>query len=1167
MVINLDSRLRGNDISEKGSQTLNTEYSQKMSRSFDWHNATQFLGALNDNVFRWLMVFFLIGLLGDDKASTVTSLTGVVFVVPFLIFTPLAGIIADRYSKRNTIVMTKIAELVLMVLGWVVFTTHFAMGIYVVLFLMCTQSAFFGPCKYGIIPELVHKDQISKANSFLEGMTYLSIVIGTAFAPWLANILNRNFMWASLSCVVIAAAGVWTSLRIGKTQPVSSEEKLSDQLSIRQTLRILTVIWNDKYLFMTVLASAYFMLLGGFAQINMIPYGMEVCHFTDMQSGYLFLISAIGIGIGSWLAGRLSGRSVEFGIVPMGAVAMATMAIGMGLMGFSSTSGNVALSTIFGMIFIFGIGCGLFIVPIHAFIQMRAPEKMRARVIAASSFLGWIGVLVASGLLWICCGLLKVNPSTMFLGLGILTLVLAVTTVIILPDFLVRLVVVLITRVIYRIKVEGEENIPTEGPALIVSNHVSWADAVVLSATQQRRIRFVMDRGIYQTPVLHWLFKLQQIIPISATDPPKKIVAALQEARKAMDDGYLVCIFAEGMLTRTGMLGKFHAGFEKIVKGTDYPIIPTYLGGLWGSILSHYHGKLMSAWPKRLPCPVSVHFGKPMAANSSKRDIRWAIEELSVDYFNSRKSSRYSLGQTFVKTARSNWRKPCMSDTTGKRLTFGKTLIAATLLADKLEAQTADRKNIGIFLPSSVAGALANYAVALLNKTAVNLSYTASESDRAYMIETAEIGTVLTSRIFLKKLGVAPDTLPGVVLMEDVMKSVTGEDKRKAFIKARFGCRNKLAHVPKDFDADATAVILFSSGSSGRPKGVQLSHHNIQGDIESALMVFKVLKGDKLCGILPFFHSFGLTCTMWLPLVAGVPACFVPNPLDGKLVGDTIHEEKATLLFATPTFLLNYLRRCDAEDFETIRFIVAGAEKLKPKMIDAFEKKFGIRPCEGYGATECSPLIAFNVPDANVGGGKQIGTKAGTVGHTIPGMAVKILDAETGEPVEEGQAGLLYVKGPNVMKGYLALPEKTAEVLKDGWYNTGDIVSIDADGFVTIRDRLSRFSKIGGEMVPHMTIEEVCMQGLNIHEPVLAVTSVPDEKKGEQIVILYEKEKVDVDALFYVLAESDLPKLYIPKRENIIQVEEIPHLGSGKLDMMKLRQMATEAKNKQKEDE
>jgi acyl-[acyl-carrier-protein]-phospholipid O-acyltransferase/long-chain-fatty-acid--[acyl-carrier-protein] ligase len=1143
----------------KGNRKLTID--NKMSHSFDWHNATQFLGALNDNIFRWLMVFFLIGLLGDDKASSVTSLTGVVFVVPFLMFTPLAGVIADRFSKRNIIVITKLAELALMVAGWIVFTTHFAMGIYLVLFLMCTQSAFFGPCKYGIIPELVHKDQISKANSFLEGMTYLSIVIGTAFAPWLANLLNRNFMWASLSCVVIAVAGVLTSLRIGRTQPVSSGEKLSEQFSISEISHVLKTIWTDKYLLMTVLASAYFMLLGGFSQINMIPYGMEVCNFTDMQSGYLFLIAAVGIGIGSWLAGKLSGRSVEFGIVPMGAVGMAVTASGLGWIGLQGPVSGAGLKAVFVLIFFFGIGCGLFIVPVHAFIQMRAPQKIRARVIAASSFLGWIGVLVASGLLWLCCGILQIKPSTMFLGLGILTLVLAVSTVIILPDFLVRLILVLLTRTIYRIRTHGEENVPAEGPALIVSNHVSWADAVVLMATQQRRIRFVMDRTISQNRWIGWMFRLGQVIPISATDPPKKIVAALKQARAAMDDGYLVCIFAEGTLTRTGLLNKFRGGFERIAKGTDYPIVPTYIGGLWGSVLSHYHGRILGALPRKLPYPVGVHFGQPMGPDSDSQQIREAIEELSADFYNAKKSKRLSLGETFIKSARKYWAKPCLSDTMGKRLSFGKTLIASVALADKLKMRTVGQQNVGIFLPSSVAGALANLATALLNKTAVNLSYTASIEDRAYMIETAGIKTVLTSRKFLEKLNLDRKTLACAIFVEDIANSVTPAQKRRALLRAVFMSKAKLANRSNKFSADDTAVILFSSGSSGRPKGVELSHHNILSNLEGALSIFRVYKDDRLCGVLPLFHAFGLSFTLWVPIVAGVGTSFCPNPLDGKVVGRMCGKDKCTLLFATPTFLQNYLRRCKPEHFATMRFIVAGAEKLKAELVDAFEEKFGIRPHEGYGATECSPLIALNVPDADVSGGRQVGTKEGTVGHTVPGLAAKVLDTQTGEPVPTGEAGLLYVKGPNVMTGYMELPDKTDQVLQDGWYNTGDIVKVDSEGFVTILDRLSRFSKIGGEMVPHMTIEEVALKGLGSAESVVAVTSVPDPKKGEQLVILYDRQKVDVDALHFILGESDLPKLYIPKRDNLIAVDQIPQLGSGKLDIMKLRQIAMKAKN------
>ena len=1135
-----------------------------MSRSFDWHNATQFLGALNDNVFQGLMIFFLIGILGTDKKADINAMAAIIFVMPFLLFTPFAGSLADWFSKRQIIVMAKAVELAVMILGCVIFYFNFAMGIYAALFLMCTQSAFFGPCKYGIIPELVHKDQISRANSFMEGMSYLAIVIGAALGPILAKATGRNFAVAGLFCIAFAAVGLFTSTRIEKTKPVGEKSKIS-MFFVRDVWATLRRIRHDRDLIMAVFASAYFMLIGGFAKINLIPYGMETCGYSDIESGFLFVIAALGIGAGSYLAGRLSGRNVELGIVPLGAVGMAITAICLGAVspvaeGVVCTFRGDPRWGVFTLVFLMGISCGLFIVPIHSFIQLRAPDEIRGRVLAASGFLGWIGVFLAALLVKYVCGTLGISSRWMFLTLGILTLVLAVIAVWRLPDFLVRLILVLLTRTIYRIRIHGEENVPAEGPALIVSNHVSWADAVVLMATQQRRIRFVMDRAISQNRWIGWMFRLGQVIPISGTDPPKKIVAALKQARQAMDDGYLVCIFAEGTLTRTGLLNKFRGGFERIAKGTDYPIIPTYIGGLWGSVLSHYHGRILGALPRKLPYPVGVHFGQPMPADSASQQIREAIEELSVDFYDAKKTGRLSLGETFIKSARKHWAKPCLSDTMGKRLSFGKTLIASVALADKLKMRTVGQQNVGIFLPSSVAGALANLATALLNKTAVNLSYTASVEDRAYMIETAEIKTILTSRKFLEKLNLDRKTLPGAIFAEDIVSSVTPAQKRRALLRAVFMPKAKLAKRGNDFSADNTAVILFSSGSSGRPKGVELSHHNILSNLEGALSIFRVYKDDRLCGVLPLFHAFGLTCTLWIPIMAGVGTSFTPNPLDGKVVGRMCGKDKCTLLFATPTFLLNYLRRCKPEDFAKMRFVVAGAEKLKGELVDAFEEKFGLRPYEGYGATECSPLIALNVPDRQIGVRRQVGSKETTVGHTVPGIAVKVLDTQTGELVPTGEQGLLYVKGPNVMKGYLKLSEKTEQVLRDGWYNTGDIVSVDADGFVTIRDRLSRFSKIGGEMVPHMTIEQVALKGLGVHEPVVAVTSVPDAKKGEQLVVLYDKKRVDVDALHYILAESELPKLYIPKKDNLIAVDEIPHLGSGKLDIMKLRQLAMQAK-------
>ena len=497
----------------------------KLSRSFDWHNATQFLGALNDNVFQGLMIFFLIGTLGTDRKADINAMAAIIFVVPFLLFTPFAGSLADWFSKRQIIVMAKAVELGVMVAGCVIFYFNFTVGIYAALFLMCTQSAFFSPCKYGIIPELVHKDQISRANSFMEGMTYLAIVIGAALGPVLAKGTGRNFEVAGLFCIAFAAAGLFTSTRIEKTKPIGEKSKIS-VFFIRDVWATLRRVRHDRDMILAVFASAYFMLIGGFAKINLIPYGMETCGYSDIDSGFLFVIAALGIGAGSYLAGRLSGRNVELGIVPLGAVGMAVTAICLGAV---SPVADGAVCTfrsdprwgVFTLVFLMGISCGLFIVPIHSFIQLRAPEKIRGRVLAASSFLGWIGVFLAALLVKFVCGTLGVDSRWMFLTLGILTLVLAVVTVWRLPDFLVRLILVLLTRTIYRIRTRGEENVPTEGPALIVSNHVSWADAVVLMATQQRRIRFVMDREISQNRWVGWVFRLGQIIFFMIRRPPR----------------------------------------------------------------------------------------------------------------------------------------------------------------------------------------------------------------------------------------------------------------------------------------------------------------------------------------------------------------------------------------------------------------------------------------------------------------------------------------------------------------------------------------------------------------------------------------------------------------------------------------------------------------------
>lgn len=1118
--------------------------SARLSKSFAWLNATQFLGALNDNVFKYFAMFFIIALRGQADAARVMGIGGAVFVIPFLLFSAGSGVLADRYSKRDIIVVTKAMEIGVMLLGVLAFMLGSELALYAVIFLMSTQSALFGPSKYGIVPELASREQLSRANSLLVMFTYIAIIAGSAAAPLVAHLSGHDYRVAQQACVVVAIAGFVASLFMHRTPPAGTTRKISARF-VRDIWRTLLSIRGDRYLLLTVVASAYFTLLGAFMQLNIIPYGIHHLGLSEANSAYLFFLAAIGIAAGAFAAGRVSGRNIEFGVVPLGALVLTASVIAL--------RGMHSAWNVIPTIFFAGLGAGLFIVPLEAFIQFRAPARQRGEVLAASAFLGWVGALIASALVYVM-GVAGLDAGTGFLIMGVLTLVLTVVTLKVLPDFFVRFVALMITRLAYRIRVIGAEHVPVEGGALLICNHASWVDALLLLATQQRRIRFIMERQIYNTPILRPLFRLMGMIPISMGDSPKKIIVSLREARAVLDEGYMVCIFAEGAITRSGMMHGFKSGFEHIVKDSPHPVVPVYLGGAWGSIFSYYFGRPLSHWPSMLRYPVTVLFGKPLPPSATAGEVREAVLELSCDYYNDRKPQRLSLGETFVQVARQSWSRRAIGDTTGRQLTFGHALTAALALSEKLRELAGDERMVGLLLPPSVGGALANLAVTLLGKVPVNLNYTASDESFRSAIEQCGIRHVISSRAFVEKLGRFQD-LPNSVFLEDVMPRITQQDKRRAWLKARFMPRRALAR-PAGFSADALATVIFSSGSTGTPKGVMLSHHNILSNVESIRAVFHFSADDSICAALPFFHSFGFTCSLWQPLLDGFSAMYHPNPLDGAKIAEVVRETRSTLLFATPTFLLAYLRRAKPEDFASLRFVIVGAEKLKPRIADAFAEQFGIRPLEGYGATELAPVATLSVPDVEIMGVHQVGTKTGSVGHPLPGIAVKVVDPDTGERVPVGTPGLMMIKGPNVMLGYLNNPEKTAEVLRDGWYSTGDIAVLDKDGFVTITDRLSRFSKIGGEMVPHIGVEEAYHRALGKTGQVLVVAAVPDEKKGERLVVLYIDEAGDAAKLQQAIKDSDLPNLWKPAPDSYYRIETIPLLGSGKLDLKAIKETA-----------
>jgi acyl-[acyl-carrier-protein]-phospholipid O-acyltransferase/long-chain-fatty-acid--[acyl-carrier-protein] ligase len=498
-----------------------------------------------------------------------------------------------------------------------------------------------------------------------------------------------------------------------------------------------------------------------------------------------------------------------------------------------------------------------------------------------------------------------------------------------------------------------------------------------------------------------------------------------------------------------------------------------------------------------------------------------------------------------------------MADGRTPKLTFGDAVIKTVFLARRLRPLWHGQRMVGILLPPSIPGALVNWAALLLGKVPVNLNYTTSSESLASCALQCELKTVVTSKLFLEKVRIQP---PGeIIYVEDLVENPRVTEKLAALLSAKlFPARllELFLGVRRTPLLDDTATIIFSSGSTGDPKGVILSHFNLASNVEQLEQVFQLHDGDRILGILPFFHSFGFTGALCLPALSGIGVVYHPSPLDAQAIGALISKYSISLLISTPTFLNSYARRCAPEAFGSLRIVMAGAEKLPERIAQSFEDHFGIRPLEGYGCTECSPVVAVNTYDFRAAYFRQVGAKRGTIGHPLPGIGVRIIDPESGETLPVDKPGLLLVRGPNIMVGYLNRPEKTAEVLKDGWYNTGDVATVDEDGFLRITDRLSRFSKIGGEMVPHIKVEEKLHELLEADGQVLAVTAIPDEKKGERLVVLHTLKEDVLIACLEKLAKSDLPALWKPRPDQFLSIEQLPYLGTGKLDLRRLRELA-----------
>ena len=519
--------------------------------------------------------------------------------------------------------------------------------------------------------------------------------------------------------------------------------------------------------------------------------------------------------------------------------------------------------------------------------------------------------------------------------------------------------------------------------------------------------------------------------------------------------------------------------------------------------------------------------------------------------------------ESFLSLAKKPGRELIVDRTMQRRgMKKGFLLAVSYMLSRRIRGWTS-KPRVGILFPPGLGGYIANLAVVLAGKVPVNLNFTLGPASAEACLRKADIDCLLSTERVRQKISGFPWPESGVVDLVDEMKTLP-KAKTLLLLAAIFVCPAKmlasLLKVPRQ-GGDAEAGLLFTSGSSGEPKGVALTHRNILGNCGQIDASGLLPQDEKLVANLPIFHSFGFTVTLWYPLLRGCGVVTLPSPLEIKKIAEAIKEESASILVGTPTFFKPYLKRVDPELLEPLRYVIAGAEKTPDGFADAWEARFGSTYLEGYGLTETSPVVSVNLPRVPEGvdypGESTDGNRRGSVGRPMPGHAARILNPDTGEDLDVQSVGLLALKGPNIFNGYLDDAERTAEVKDGDWFITGDLARFDADGFLYIEGRLSRFSKIGGEMVPHGTIEEALNKAYDLLDeevPLLAVAGRPDEAKGEALVLLTAID-LEADDVRAKLSAAGLTNLWIPRE--IVRVDSIPILATGKLDLRGIQELVS----------
>ncbi|RDU71646.1 MFS transporter [Helicobacter aurati] len=1147
-----------------------------------------FINAFIDLGHKIIMINTIYKTFSDSTQLLYNLIMNALIILPFiLVFSP-SGFLSDKFPKNQILKIGALVNIFLFFLlalcylyglFWVAFSLTFLLGL---------QAAFYSPAKYGYIKELVGKENLTWGNGVIQATAIIAMLLGmVVFSALFEQLYNtqltqpESILQEMLPlAIALCVFGVFEFLLSFRLPTLKTTGQITfDRVKyLKGTLlkKNLSALTTHKMIAISVCFIAIFWSISQLL-VDILPvYVKNTLHITDTRFVNNVLASTgLGIILGSIIAGRYSKNYIETGFIPLGACIMF-----ISVLLLTSLHSFYALALIF---FLFGVGGALYIVPLNALMQFYANDKKLGVILAGNNFIQNVGMLCAL-VLASACALLAWNEKWLFYVATILSFLAMIYTIKLMPFSLVRILISMAFLQRYRLVVEGFNNVPQTGGILLLGNHISFIDWAIVQMALPKKVYFVMERSIYSRWYIRLFIDFFGVIPVSNVASKE----SMQHIQQRLNNGDTVCLFPEGVISRHGHLNEFKKGFEKIAEGVNEEnavILPFYIRGMWGSIFSRSNEQFRERKRSFTKRNVSIAFGEPLVLHTQKDRVKAKIFEMSFKAWEHQCKNSPTLAGAFIESCKKGQGDIAIIDTQTGSMSYRKLLTLCVMLSQDIkellfkplpkQTSTCSLPNdcVGVLLPSSIASVLCNFATIISGKIVVNLNFTAGAKSLHAALESANISHIYTSKKFIEKLNNKGVTLDlsnyHLHFIEDFVAKIKKHQimfiLNLIFLSLLPTWLLKLLFT-KDSTIDSVCAILFSSGSEGTPKGVMLTHLNIMSNITQIADVIHAKNDECILSSLPPFHAFGLTVTTFMPIIENMSMVTHADPTDALGVAKAIAQNKVTIMCATSTLLGIYARnpKLDRIMFDSIRLTVAGAEKLKAEVREAYTIKFNKPIYEGYGATETTPVASVNLPDEFDVTYWQIhrGNKENTVGMPLPGTAIRIVDPETLQQLPTGEQGLVLIGGHQIMRGYLNNPEKTDEVIVElegiRWYKSGDKGYMDSDGFLHITDRYSRFVKIGGEMISLSDVEEEIGKTLKLHsisqEVKLCAVGLPDSKKGEKIVLLIESiGNIHEQVIDTIKASTIIP---LKKPSQYFIVDSIPVLGSGKVDLKSAKELA-----------